>query len=232
MADPVSAVSPRGLLIVFEGGEGVGKTTQWRRLIDYLEQIGQSVVALREPGGTPPGDVIRALLLESGHDLAPATEALLFAASRAELLSRSVLPALARGDVVVLDRYLLSTYVYQGVARGLPMDGLRSVNQFATGGLVPDLTLLLRLPLNESLVRTRERGAPDRLERETEAFHAKVAAGFDASLAAAWQSQHPECGPIEPVLATGTPDEVAVRCISKLEQRWPERFGHTAARIV
>lgn len=232
MPDSVSADASRGLLIVLEGGEGVGKTTQWRRLSEHLQRLGQTVVALREPGGTPPGDVIRALLLESGHELAPATEALLFAASRAELLSRSVRPALERGDVVLLDRYLLSTYVYQGIARGLPIGELRAVNQFATGGLVPDVTLLLRLPLDEALTRTRERGAPDRLERETEAFHARVAAGFDASLLPEWQTGHPECGPIDGVLATGTPEEVAVRCISRLEHRWPVRFGRTAAPTV
>ncbi len=225
MSDSVSAAATRGLLIVLEGGEGVGKTTQWRLLVDHLVRSGETVVSLREPGGTPPGDVIRALLLESGHELAPATEALLFAASRAELLARAVGPALTRGDVVVLDRYLLSTYVYQGVARGLPMEGLRSVNEFATGGLVPDLTLLLRLPLDEALSRTKARGAPDRLERETDVFHARVAAGFDASVSPEWQNQHPECGPIEEVLATGTQEEVALRCITRLQQRWPARFA-------
>ncbi len=232
MAESASVGGSQGVLIVLEGGEGVGKTTQWRRLADHLVRIKQTVVALREPGGTPPGDVIRSLLLQSGHDLAPATEALLFAASRAELLSRAVRPALERGEVVLLDRYLLSTYVYQGIARGLPMDGLRSVNEFATGGLVPDCTLVLRLPLQEALARTRERGAPDRLEREAEAFHARVAAGFDASLTPEWQRDHPECGPMEAVLATGTPDEVAVRCIQRLEARWPVRFARSVAPFV
>lgn len=222
-------MAERGLLIVLEGGEGVGKTTQWNRLATRLQELGHEVIALREPGGTPPGDVIRSLLLGPEHELAPATEALLFAASRAELVSRSVRPALERGVVVLLDRYLLSTYVYQGVARGLPMDGLRAMNDFATGGLVPDCTLLLRLPLDEAMARTRARGAPDRLEQETDSFHARVAAGFDVSVSEKWQAEHPECGPIEPVSAAGTPDEVALRCYDVLSRRWPARFAGTAA---
>ena len=222
-------MAERGLLIVLEGGEGVGKTTQWNRLVTRLQELGHEVIALREPGGSPPGDVIRSLLLGPDHELAPATEALLFAASRAELVSRSVRPALERGVIVVLDRYLLSTYVYQGVARGLPMDGLRAMNDFATGGLVPDCTLLLRLPLDEAMARTRARGAPDRLEQETDGFHARVAAGFDVSVSEQWQAEHPECGPIEPISAAGTPDEVALRCYDVLARRWPARFAGTAA---
>ncbi len=222
-------MSARGLLIVLEGGEGVGKTTQWTRLASRLQEPGHEVLALREPGGTPPGDVIRSLLLGPEHELAPATEALLFAASRAELVSRSVRPALERGVVVLLDRYLLSTYVYQGVARGLPMDGLRAMNDFATGGMVPDCTLLLRLPLDEAMARTRARGAPDRLERETDRFHARVAEGFNVSVSPQWQAEHPECGPIEAVSAAGTPDEVSQRCYDVLVRRWPSRFADTAA---
>ncbi len=224
-------MSSRGLLLVLEGGEGVGKTTQWQRLADRLTQFGQDVLALREPGGTPSGDVIRELLLNPRHSLTPSAEALLFAASRAELVERSLKPALDRGAVVLLDRYLLSTYVYQGIARGLSMDGLRRINAFATGQLVPDLTLLLSLPLNEAMARTQARGEPDRLEQEARAFHERVQEGFQTATGNAWQAEYPECGPIVSVLAQGTPDEVSERCMQVLAVRWPDRFGATAARV-
>lgn len=214
--------------MVLEGGEGVGKTTQWERLREWLRASGQTVLALREPGGTPPGDTIRTLLLDPVGALAPETEALLFAASRAELLTRAVRPALAQGTLVLLDRYLLSTYVYQGVARGLNTDALRAINQFATGGLVPDLTLLLSLPLDEAQRRTRARGAPDRLEQEPDGFHARVAAGFSEALTAEWQQTHSECGPIVLVDASGTREEVTARCIDILASRWPEHFARPA----
>jgi len=137
---------------------------------------------------------------------------------------QAVRPALNRGLIVLLDRYLLSTYVYQGVARGLPMNGLRSINRFATEGLVPDCTLLLKLPLSVALARTIARGAPDRLEQEARSFHERVARGFDAAGDPAWQSEHPECGPIVPVSAEGSPDEVAARCLGVLSAKWPTRF--------
>jgi len=215
--------------VVLEGGEGVGKTTQWERLREWVRSSGQSVLALREPGGTPPGDAIRTLLLDPvGVALAPETEALLFAASRAELLTRAVRPALAQGTLVLLDRYLLSTYVYQGVARGLSADALRAINQFATGGLVPDLTLLLNLPLDEAQRRAKARGAPDRLEQEADGFHARVSAGFAEALTAEWQQTHTECGPIVSVDASGTREEVTARCIDILALHWPEHFARPA----
>lgn len=206
----------------------MGKTTQWERLREWLRASGHTVLALREPGGTPPGDAIRSLLLDPVGALAPETEALLFAASRAELLARSVRPALAQGTLVLLDRYLLSTYVYQGVARGLSTESLRTINQFATGGLVPDLTLLLGLPLDEAQRRAKARGAPDRLEQEPDGFHARVSAGFADALSAEWQASHPECGPIVAVDASGTREEVTARCIDMLVTRWPEQFARSA----
>jgi dTMP kinase len=224
-------MSANGLLIVLEGGEGVGKTTQWQRLSTRLAESGHEVLALREPGGTPSGDTIRSLLLDPASQLSAATEALLFAASRAELVAQAVRPALERGIIVVLDRYLLSTYVYQGEARGLPMAGLRAINRFATEGLVPDCTLLLRLPLTEALARTHARGAPDRLEQEARSFHERVARGFDAAGDPAWQAEHPECGPIVPVSAEGTPDEVAARCLAVLSDKWPARFSGVAVAL-
>lgn len=212
----------RGLLLVLEGGEGVGKTTQWERLAEALQASGRDVVALREPGGTEPGTRIRELLLDPEISLAPATEALLFAASRAELLARAVRPALERGALVLLDRFLLSTYVYQGRARGLDVQALRRVNALATGGLVPDCTLLLSLPLEEARQRARARLLPDRLEREAESFHERVAAGFAEASTVAWQGAHPECGPIVAIDATGNRDAVTARCVEALRHRWPE----------
>lgn len=222
-------MSTAGLLVVLEGGEGVGKTTQWTRLAADLKAAGHSVLALREPGGTGAGDAIRRLLLDPNTELRPSSEALLFAASRAELVECAIRPALARGDVVLLDRYLLSTYVYQGMARGLEMDGLRAINRVATGGLVPDCTLLLQLPVTEALPRMRQRGAPDRLEQESLAFHERVASGFQTAAGATWQAAHPECGPIVAVPASGTEDEVASRCVAVLTKRWPNRFRANAA---
>ena len=158
---PVSANAP-GLFVVLEGGEGVGKTTQWSRLASALRDGGHDVVALREPGGTPAGDVLRGVLLDPASDLGAESEALLFAASRAQLVRAVIKPALARGAVVLTDRFLLSTYVYQGAGRGLCMDQLRAVNAFATGGLTPDATLLLTMPLEAAMARVEARGMEGR----------------------------------------------------------------------
>lgn len=206
-------MTARGALVVLEGGEGVGKTTQWERLASAMRTDGHDVLALREPGGTPPGDAIRDILLRSDFSLAPVTEALLFAASRAELLARTVRPAIARGTTVLLDRFLLSTYMYQGVGRGLPIDMLRTINASATGGLVPDCTLVLQVPLTEAQLRRTARGQHDRMEQEAPAFHARVAQGFADALAPSWQQAHPECGPLRAVDATGTPEMVTARCL-------------------
>lgn len=214
-------MSASGLLLVLEGGEGVGKTTQWTRLAATLRGRGHDVLALREPGGTGPGDVIRSLLLDTDGTLAPATEALLFAASRAELIASAVAPALAAGRIVLLDRYLLSTYVYQGAGRGLDVSALRAVNRLATGGIVPDCTLLLQLPLEDAMHRISSRGAPDRLEREARAFHERVQQGFARAADPAWQREHPECGPIIALSAVGTPNTVEHRCMDVLAHRWP-----------
>lgn len=209
----------RGRLLVLEGGEGVGKTTQWERVGAALRAEGHDVVAVREPGGTAAGDRVRALLLDPEAALAPEAEALLFAASRAQLVREVVRPALARGAVVLVDRFLLSTYAYQGAGRGIPVPALRAINAVATDGLVPDRTLVLRLPLAHGLdrARARARGGADRMEREDLAFHARVEAAFAEALHPAWQAAHPEVGPVCGVDAAGTPDEVTVRCRRALE---------------
>ncbi len=218
------AGAPRGVFVVLEGGEGVGKTTQWQRLRDRLSQHGQDVVALREPGGTTAGDVLRHVLLDPASQLTRETEALLFAASRAQLVREVIEPALARGAVVLVDRFLLSTYAYQGAGRDLPENALREMNRLATGGRAPDLTLLLTLPLTRAMARMQARGARDRMEREDDAFHQRVGSAFLGALAPEWQRAHPEVGPIVAVDADGAMDQVTERCLAALVQRWPARF--------
>src|SRR4051812_17264752 len=141
------------MLIVLEGPEAVGKSTQLRRLVEWLRGAGLDVLSLRETGGPPVGDDLRRIVLDPGASLSPRTEALLFMASRAELVEQVIRPALAAGKVVVLDRFFLSTYAYQIFGRALSAEDVRAANRFATGGLVPQLTLMLRMPLAESLKR-------------------------------------------------------------------------------
>lgn len=214
----------RGRLLVFEGPEGAGKTTQLARLADALSASGAEVVRVREPGGTTLGDEVRRLLLDPGSDPVPRAEALLFMASRAQLVERVVRPALARGATVIADRLFLSTYAYQVGGRGLDADVVRAANGLATGGLVPDLTILLALPHAEGLARAARRGARDRMEASGEAFHARVEAAFAQFATSTWQAAHPECGPIALVPAQGTEEEVAKRVRVAVAGRWPETF--------
>jgi dTMP kinase len=219
----------RGLFLVLEGGEGVGKTTQWTRLADTLRAVGHDVVAVREPGGTPAGDAIRALLLDPTSLLTAESEALLFAASRAQLVRDIIAPAVHRGAVVLVDRFLLSTYAYQGAGRGLAVPALQAVNAFATAGLTPDLTLLLSVPPEVAQGRLEARGGADRMEREDLLFHERVRAAFEEALAPAWQAAHPEIGPVVSVSANRAVDAVTVSCLEALVARWPERFTAAAS---
>src|SRR3989442_648800 len=141
------------MLFVFEGPEGAGKSTQLKRLGEWLSARGTRVVCMREPGGTPLGDDIRRLLLDPASHITPRPEALLFMASRAQLVEQTIRPALATGATVLVDRFFLSTYAYQGAGRGLPWDELRMANRVATGGLLPNLTLLPMLSAGEGLAR-------------------------------------------------------------------------------
>ena len=170
--------SPSGApFLVLDGPDGGGKTTQARRLADWLRGLGREVVTCRDPGGTPTGDRIRQILLDRGTtDLSPRAEMLLYMASRAQLVEQVIRPALWSGQAVVSDRYILANLVYQGYARGLPMDEIWRVGEAATGGLLPHLTLVLDVPPDVAKVRV---GAPrDRMEDESDAFRAKVRAGF------------------------------------------------------
>jgi dTMP kinase len=214
----------RGKLIVLEGAEGVGKTTQLRRLGDTLTARGIPFLGVREPGGTAIGNQIRHLLLEPGPGFSARTEALLFMASRAELVENDIRPALERGEVVVADRFFLSTYAYQIAGRGLSETEVTAANRFATGGLVPDLTILLRLSVAAALARTDSRGARDRIESADDDFHHRVAEAFDRFADPAWQRSHPESGPVVAIDAAGSVDEVAADVLSILEQKWPETF--------
>jgi dTMP kinase len=210
-----------GKLIVLEGAEGVGKTTQMRLLAEWLESRGHDVIAVREPGGTVLGDEIRRILLDPASDIASRAEALLFMASRAQLVEREIRPALAQNVLVIVDRFFLSTYAYQCAGRGLPQDEVRTANRLATGGLVPDVTFLFMLPLSEGLARAERRGAPDRMERATGDFHERVASAFTQFATVEWQRAHPECGPIVSVDARGAEQQVFERVVSELSRRWP-----------
>ncbi|MGH7650206.1 MAG: dTMP kinase [Gemmatimonadaceae bacterium] len=219
----------RGRLIVFEGPEGAGKTTQIGLIAERLGVAGISCVAVREPGGTPVGDAIRGILLDPEQQISAAAEALLFMASRAELISREIGPALAQGDIVLLDRFFLSTYAYQVIGRGLPEDSVRAANRLATDGLVPDLTLLLDVPPREGLGRADARGKRDRMERSGDDFHDRVGAAFRKFVDPSWQHSHPECGPIKLIDGTGAENTVLDRIIDVLCSAFPQQFGVIAS---
>jgi len=215
----------RGKLIVFEGAEGAGKTTQIRILSERLETAGISCITVREPGGTPLGDKIRDIVLHQEQEITAATEALLFMSSRAELVAREIRPSLDKGNVVLVDRFFLSTYAYQIAGRGLPEPEVRAANRLATGGLVPDLTLLLDVHAAHGLERADARGKRDKIERSGEEFHTRVGNAFRQFADPKWQHSHPECGPIK--LIAGTGDEAAVhqRVLSTLVTTFPQPFG-------
>ncbi len=178
----------RGLFITLEGVEGSGKSTQIRHLAEALTQIGYRVLQTREPGGTATAEAIRHILLTaSSHEpVTPQTEALLILAARCQHVTHLIRPALRQGTVVLCDRFSDSTFAYQGFARGLDLQWLRAANRVATGGLTPNLTVVLDLPVSVGLARRRaDRGEQNRLDRETERFHRKVRRGFLALAAKA-----------------------------------------------
>jgi dTMP kinase len=215
----------RGRLIVFEGAEGAGKTTQIRILAKRLAEAEIPHVSLREPGGTPVGDEIREIVLHQEQEIIAGTEALLFMASRAELVAREILPSLDKGNVVLVDRFFLSTYAYQIVGRGLPEPEVRAANLLATAGLIPDLTLILDVHAAHGLERADARGKRDKIERSGTDFHARVGNAFRQFADPEWQHSHPECGPIK--LIDGTGDEAAVhkRVVSALTSAFPQPFA-------
>jgi len=164
-----------GLLITIEGIEGAGKTTLAAALAERLRGRGDEVVVTSEPGGGPIGERIRQILLDPSSLITDRTELLLFEAARAQHVETLIRPALERGAVVICDRYTDSSIAYQGAARGLGTDAVRQLNDFATGGLRPDLTILLDLPAQDGLAR---QSRVDRVSSEGQAFHEAVRQGF------------------------------------------------------
>jgi dTMP kinase len=194
-----------GLFVTIEGIDRSGKTTQARRLVDAL---GDDAILVREPGGTPAGERIRDLLKDPEADIGARTEALLFAAARAELVDAVIRPALEDGRVVVSDRYLDSSLAYQGHARGLGEDEVRRLNEWATGGLRPDLTVLLRIDPADAAARA---GASDRFEDEGLDLQRRVADAYEQLAAAAperWQA----------IDATRSEDQVHADVVARVER--------------
>ena len=210
-----------GTLIVFEGAEGAGKTTQLRMLAEKLRERELEVMTLREPGGTPLGDSIRSILLDPAQHILPEAEALLFMASRAQIVRTEIDPALGRGVVVLMDRFFLSTYAYQIDGRGLDEESIRKANAIATGGLVPHLTVVLAIPATEGLARASERSGHDRIEGSGAEFHSRVEGAFERFASSDWQRAHPECGPIVTVDGRGSHSEVHARIVEALAHRLP-----------
>lgn len=169
-----------GFFITFEGIDFCGKTTQARKLVSYLRKKGHNVLLLREPGGGKIGEKIRQVLLnKTNSEMTPLTELLLYEAARSQLTERTILPALKEGKAVLCDRYSDSSLAYQGYGRGLERRMIRHVNQIATFKLLPDLTILLDVPVKTSLKRGRkEKRKKDRLEKERFEFHQRIREGF------------------------------------------------------
>lgn len=205
----------RGCFVVLEGPEGAGKTTLAASLVARMRRDGLEVVSIREPGGTPVAEALRRELLDADRDWTPEAELLYMATARADLVTRVIKPALAAGQVVLSDRYDLSTMAYQGAGRGLPMEHVRWVNGAATGGLVPDVTLVL--DLDPAVGRARQAAAgkgADRMERESTAFHERVAAAYMA--AAGPGVHHLEAG--------ASPEAVLEAAWRQLHAVRPDRF--------
>lgn len=172
----------RGYLITFEGSEGSGKSTQVSRMANRFEDAGYEVVVTREPGGTPIGEEIRHILMHSseGEAMMAETELLLFAASRAQLVREVIQPAIDQGKIVLCDRFMDSTTVYQGVARKIQSEPVKMINTFAVGDLLPDVTVIIDIPVGVGLQRIKHRAneMPDRMEKENIHFYHNVREGY------------------------------------------------------
>ncbi|MGQ0695320.1 MAG: dTMP kinase [Nitrospiraceae bacterium] len=209
----------RGSFITLEGIEGSGKSTQGSRLCQMLADNGYHVLLTREPGGTPIAEQLRGILLDRpAEPIAPETEALLILAARRQHIDQVIKPALEKGTTVLCDRFSDSTLAYQGYGRGLDLTVLRKLNEWATGGLTPDLTLLFDVPVTVGLTRRqRDTSLQNRLDRETERFHREVRAGF-LQLA----KRNPRR--IRIVKATAPPDTIA-RAVNDLVLTWLNTRG-------
>lgn len=206
----------RGLFIVLEGVEGSGKTTQLKLLVEWLADCGIPHVVTREPGGTAVGEAVRQVLLHGSH-VDARSELLLYLAARAQLMAETVRPALESGRTVVTDRFELSTFAYQGAGRGLPESEVRALNAFATSGLRPDVTIVLSVPRSIAEARLAERGGgSDRMERENQAFHERVASAY-ARLGNAEPA-------VEIIDGSGAPADVHTAVVRVLQREFPETF--------
>jgi len=208
----------RGLFIVFEGVEGSGKSTHIRLLSERLLAAGVPHRVTREPGGTASAERIRNVVLDPALQIGPVAELLLILAARAEFVRDVVEPSLARGEVVLADRYELSTFAYQGIARGLGLELVRQLNAVATGGLKPDAILLLEVDSATGLGRKETEA--DRMESEDLAFHEAVESAYR-------QLADSEPGVIR-VDTSGARDEVESEIDATLAARWPATFGDLA----
>lgn len=201
-----------GFFVSFEGCEGSGKTTQADMLRAYLEENDVRVILTREPGGTRTGDMIRQILLDPEiKELAPITEALLFAANRAQVVVEVIKPSLEQGIFVISDRFTDSSLAYQGVGRGLGLEAVKNLNEWATGGIEPNLTFYLDIPYEDSLAR-RSSEIVDRIEMEPKEFHENVRQAY-AMLARIYP------GRIVTIDARNSPEEMHSRVIAEIRKR-------------
>jgi len=208
-----------GLFIVLEGIEGSGKSTQARLLSEWLKETGVAHIVTREPGGTQVGEEIRRALLHGG-DVPARTELLLMLASRAAFVQLVVRPALERGDIVIGDRYELSSFAYQGFGRGLPLDDVRVANAVATEGLKPNVTIVLDVPLEAGTERRTMAGHnPDRIEAAGDEFHTEVARAYRLL-----STTEPGAVLLD---GTGAPGQVHADIRELLRSRFPETFRMT-----
>ena len=179
---PLKPKNRPGRLISFEGSEGSGKSTQITRLAEHFQKAGRDVVSTREPGGTEIGEQIRNIIVHNskGDEMCAETELLLFTAARAQLVREVIAPALLRGSIVLSDRFLDSSTVYQGIGRNLAADPVAQINRFAVGDVIPDLTIVIDVPEEVSLARLKTRASdlPDRMERQNVDFYRKVREGY------------------------------------------------------
>lgn len=167
------------MFLSFEGGDGCGKSTQQKRIAAWLESRGREAVLCRDPGSTSLGDAVRSLLLHGTElKITDRTEMFLFMAARCQMVEELIRPALEAGKIVLSDRFLMSSYVYQGYAGGVPMDELETAGRIAVDGIMPDLTVVLDLPYEVALRRIGRRAEPDRMERKGEEYHRRVREGF------------------------------------------------------
>jgi dTMP kinase len=200
----------KGHFIVFEGLDGSGKSTQAQRLSRHFQQRGREVIAVEEPGGSPLGERIRAILLDGKSSCLPLTEVLLYEASRHELTQRVIRPALERGAIVICQRYAYSTLAYQGYGHGLPLERIEELSQWVTGGLTPSVAFFLDLPVEEGLQRLRREREPDRMESQGLEFWRRVEQGYH-ELA----RRHPEMIRLD---ATQDPERLFAEILQALER--------------